>query len=571
VGALTDVTFGSADHDHFDFDPSTGRLNKYTFHVGWPAQTDVGQLTWNANGSLQKLQITDGITAAQDTQTCTYTHDDLGRIATANCGTPWSQTFSYDPFGNINKTGSLTFQPGTYPVATNRVPSSFGFTYDNNGNLTSDGITSYTWDAEGKMLSASSVLLGTSVSATYDALGRMVEQQRSTAYQQIVYGPGGGKLALMNGQTLTKAFVPLPGGATAVYNSSGLQYYRHSDHLGSSRLASTPSRTLYYSGAYAPFGESYKEAGTTDHSFTGNNEDTVAGMADFMYREYSSAQQGRWISPDPAGLKAVSLTDPQTWNRYAYVANRPMTNVDPLGMYYCDFSSIESTSQNGGGDNQSDCEGNGGTWVPEPGDPDYVDPNGGGFGLGESQVSYDDMSILMGYDIFDAIAGAPGTFLSIDSRGNMGFGFSPELYTATENVIDAAREGYRNGVNGDIGVPSAGVQAPYTTSLGIIDSNVGFQAIARDYGTSTVVSGLIPDMLNAVDEEQALFSKMSSSAQDEMNTFGIDVFIDRMSRPNHDPANVGINVDEWNAWFNRFERAVDAFGSHLQIQSINFR
>jgi hypothetical protein len=41
--------------------------------------------------------------------------------------------------------------------------------------------------------------------------------------------------------------------------------------------------------------------------------------------------QGRWLVPDPAGLAAVDITNPQTWNRYAYVANNPLSNVDPLG------------------------------------------------------------------------------------------------------------------------------------------------------------------------------------------------------------------------------------------------
>ena len=72
------------------------------------------------------------------------------------------------------------------------------------------------------------------------------------------------KLALMNGSTLTKAFVSLPGGAQAVYNTSGLQYYRHPDWLGSSRLATTPSRTKYFDVAYAPFGENYAGSGTQD-------------------------------------------------------------------------------------------------------------------------------------------------------------------------------------------------------------------------------------------------------------------------------------------------------------------
>jgi len=41
--------------------------------------------------------------------------------------------------------------------------------------------------------------------------------------------------------------------------------------------------------------------------------------------------QGRWLAPDPAGLAAVDLTNPQTWNRYAYVGNNPLSNMDPMG------------------------------------------------------------------------------------------------------------------------------------------------------------------------------------------------------------------------------------------------
>src|SRR5271157_3156081 len=44
------------------------------------------------------------------------------------------------------------------------------------------------------------------------------------------------------------------------------------------------------------------------------------------------AAQGRWLVPDPAGLAAVDLTNPQTWNRYAYANNNPLGNVDPFGL-----------------------------------------------------------------------------------------------------------------------------------------------------------------------------------------------------------------------------------------------
>ncbi|MGB7552732.1 MAG: RHS repeat-associated core domain-containing protein, partial [Candidatus Korobacteraceae bacterium] len=103
------------------------------------------------------------------------------------------------------------------------------------------------------------------------------------------------------------------------------------DWLGSERMASTASRGVYYDGAYAPFGENYAETGTTDRSFTGQTQDTVSGLYDFLFRQQSSAQ-GRWLVPDPAGLAAVDLTNPQTWNRYAYVGNQPLSYIDPLGL-----------------------------------------------------------------------------------------------------------------------------------------------------------------------------------------------------------------------------------------------
>ncbi|MGA8490648.1 MAG: RHS repeat-associated core domain-containing protein, partial [Terriglobales bacterium] len=51
----------------------------------------------------------------------------------------------------------------------------------------------------------------------------------------------------------------------------------------------------------------------------------------FGAREYAKTQ-GRWLTPDPAGLVAVDLTNPQTWNRYAYVLNNPLSYRDPTGL-----------------------------------------------------------------------------------------------------------------------------------------------------------------------------------------------------------------------------------------------
>lgn len=70
------------------------------------------------------------------------------------------------------------------------------------------------------------------------------------------------------------------------------------------------------------------------HKFTGKEGDSESGLDDTLFRQYSSSL-GRWPSPDPAGLAATDPTDPQSWNRYAYVRNNPITRVDPSGMIDC--------------------------------------------------------------------------------------------------------------------------------------------------------------------------------------------------------------------------------------------
>jgi RHS repeat-associated protein len=316
------VNLGSSDSDTFTYDPNTDRMTQYEFTAN--SQSIVGNLTWNAIGTLGSLAITDPFNST-DTQTCSYIHDDLKRLSSYNCGPIWSQTFSYDVFGNINKSGNSSFG-AIYSSATNHMTliGSSTPTYDSNGNVTNDFLHTYAWDANGRAVTADGVGL------TYDGLGRMVEQSRSGSYTEIVYDPSGSKLALMTGSTLQKGFVPLTGGSVAVYNSSGLAYYRHSDWLKSSRFSSTPSRTMYADGAYAPFGESYAASGSSDLSFAGMNQDTVPNLYDFPAREYGI--QGRWPSPDPSGLSSVHLKDPQTLNRYAYVRNSPASVVDPSGL-----------------------------------------------------------------------------------------------------------------------------------------------------------------------------------------------------------------------------------------------
>jgi RHS repeat-associated protein len=309
----------------YTYDPNTDRLTQYQFTVN--SQSLTGTLAWNANSTLKSLVLADQFNIS-DNQTCNYVYDDLTRLQSSNCGSIWSQTFSYDSFGNIMKNGTASFA-ALYNSSTNRITSvgSFTPTYDSNGNILTDPAHTFSWDSAGKPVTIDTVNI------TYDALGRMAEQNRSGAYTQFVYSPHGGKLAIYNGQTLQKAMVPLPGGALAVIGPNGILYYGHADHLGSIRLGSSPTRTIAFDIAYAPFGETYVPSGSTDPAFTGQRQDSVTGLFDFPAREYSN--EGRWSSPDPSGLTSFILTDPQSINRYAYTRNTPLSLVDPTGLMEC--------------------------------------------------------------------------------------------------------------------------------------------------------------------------------------------------------------------------------------------
>lgn len=356
AGLPTQLNFGSGDSDSYSYDPNTNRMTKYQFNVN--GQSFVGMLTWNANGSLASQQITDPFNAA-DNQNCTYQHDDLSRILSVGCTPPgsttpsvWQQSFYYDPFGNIQKSGTASFQP-TYMLSTNRMTSLPGFTpsYDPNGNVLNDGTHTYTWDAEGKYVSVDGISL------TYDALGRNVE----LGYPSEIFQLPDGSPILFKGQVARNGVLKLPGGAQVTYDSAhgGLISYTHADHLGSLRLATTPARGYLSSLAYAPFGEEYAAVNQgAANGFTGVGSAFAFNEYDFPARQYSD--RGRWVSPDPAGLAAAHLENPQSWNRYAYVMNNPLAFTDPLGLVCINPANGDETA-----DDESSCGQNGGQWLPD--------------------------------------------------------------------------------------------------------------------------------------------------------------------------------------------------------------
>jgi RHS repeat-associated protein len=161
------------------------------------------------------------------------------------------------------------------------------------------------------------------VCLTYDALGRVAEKKTGSAYNQVLYSPLG-KTAVMNGQTLSYAYIPLPGGMTEYKPNNTTYRLWHKDWIGNARVVADLNGTIQEGSAISPYGEieSQNSYGTVtnEFSFTGDTQDLTAGLFDTLARELNQSE-GRWISPDPAGA---------SWNAYAYPTN-PHIATDPSG------------------------------------------------------------------------------------------------------------------------------------------------------------------------------------------------------------------------------------------------
>ena len=98
---------------------------------------------------------------------------------------------------------------------------------------------------------------------------------------------------------------------------------------------------------YLPFGEEipadtagrsssllFGSSDGVEQKFTGQIRDSETGMDFFLARYYASAV-GRFTSPD-APMIGSDPEDPQSWNLYSYVRNRPMNATDPTGHHIVD-------------------------------------------------------------------------------------------------------------------------------------------------------------------------------------------------------------------------------------------
>jgi RHS repeat-associated protein len=130
--------------------------------------------------------------------------------------------------------------------------------------------------------------------------------------------------------------------------------------MGNGVVGTDYAQNKVFDRSFAPYGEMYNNTTFNSYnsetaSFTGNTQDLDLNLFDTDAREESFIQ-GRWINPDPSGLAASSLKDPQSLNRYSYVRNSAMGMTDPSGLgavgvnWFSFGSGPEGMAGGGGGD-----------------------------------------------------------------------------------------------------------------------------------------------------------------------------------------------------------------------------
>jgi RHS repeat-associated protein len=300
----------------------------------WPTGT-------NNNGNVGGYLYQDSMNALG--HTATYHYDGVNRLssAVATGNVAYNQSFGYDQYGNLactaNPSNPKCLAP-TYNAATNRIA---GYQYDAAGNLINDGTYGYQWDAEGK-LTAITLSGNTIASNIYNALGQNMRHQAPGVTIDEYYGADGALLGRGTGtwtDTRTRVFVPFQGRILAEYYGGSTQgtLFDHPDELGSLSIATDYATSHSQERLFYPFGEFW----TGSDLYSLGMHQTFAQLPDYdndsnsdlyntLNRHYTP--MGRWLSPDPGGVKVVKLDDPQTWNMYAYVRNNPTTLTDPSGL-----------------------------------------------------------------------------------------------------------------------------------------------------------------------------------------------------------------------------------------------
>jgi len=344
-------------------------------------------VTGQNNGKLESQ--TDNVSGEQ----VVYTYDALNRLASATATSgSWGQSYSYDGFGNLTAQNVTAGSAPTYSAIPDPTTNHVG-SVDANGNTLGtvdpeqeSRITSVDYDVENRY--TGTALSGGIVPGNYQYsyapgnkrvwrgdFGNNTNGGTGLTTDEVTFwSVSGQKMASYNiVMTLTSQGAP----QSMFFNLNVANYYFGGKLVGhyNGGYVGVSNDRLGSIGKYYPYGQEKPSATTNGtEKFTGYFRDSETGF-DYADQRYHNPGTGRFLTPDPYPYSA-SITNPGTWNKYAY------THFDPIN--HTDRNGLSDSCTDGDCDESSD-----------PGDDGGGDDGGDGGGGGSGDCWWDDANQVL--------------------------------------------------------------------------------------------------------------------------------------------------------------------------------
>jgi RHS repeat-associated protein len=349
MGQGIDEQYGNGLHTYSTYDSITGLLaNRFT---GASSQIQNLSYQWDKVGNLKERKDA-GLNLTED-----FLYDNLNRMYQSTLNSTVNLSVGYDALGNITSKSDIGTAAWTYDVNHKHAVATAGshsYTYDANGNMKTRDGSSLTWTSYNL---PSLINQGSNSSQLFYGASR-------ARYKQVTTTASGGNLPAGTETTVYVGNgmlekVTKPGGVveykhyifggkelvairTLRSNSVNDTRYLHLDHLGGVDTITNESAAVVLKLSFDAFGKRRGPtswgasptsgdwtniAAITHRGFTSHEALDNVGLIHMNGRVYDPLI-GRFLSADPVIQVPLLL---QSYNRYSYVLNNPLSLVDPTG------------------------------------------------------------------------------------------------------------------------------------------------------------------------------------------------------------------------------------------------
>jgi RHS repeat-associated protein len=217
------------------------------------------------------------------------------------------------------------------PVKTPGGKGPIAFLYDANGDLTGDGVRTYSYDQEGDGHVLSAAASGLAASYRYDAFGRRYSKTVNGTATVFVHDDRGDVVAEYDGAGHVErdyAYLPHDPAPVVSLEAGGNVDFRQVDRLGSLMALSggPPGTGTLLANWYAQpdYGVTRFFTAGVAFGYAGYYFDQETGLYHTRTRYYDP-RLGRFLTPDP-------IRQQGGLNLYAYANDDPLNRTDPSGL-----------------------------------------------------------------------------------------------------------------------------------------------------------------------------------------------------------------------------------------------